>query len=162
MCGGFWPNNKQKESEEQTFKIGPYSCIIPRRSTHERVQKVRWRHIGRRPGIVLLGIHESETDTQARACADTHARHHQIGRSRLKSRIEPYLPPSSGLLVPAKYRCVLLINLVRIGRRGHFITLHHNNINLYAIAQKGLQKDLFDQEGWRAMIKGDVFTRANF
>lgn len=31
---------KKKESEEQTFEIGSYSSIVPRCSTHERVQKV--------------------------------------------------------------------------------------------------------------------------
>lgn len=31
---------KKKESEKQTFEIGSYSSIVPRCSTHERVQKV--------------------------------------------------------------------------------------------------------------------------
>lgn len=69
-------NNIQMESEEQTFKIGPNAGVIPGRSTHERVQKVRWRHVGRRSGIVLLGIRESEIDKSARA--HTHTRTHAV------------------------------------------------------------------------------------
>lgn len=44
-----------------------------------------------------------QTHRRGRAGAHAHARH-QIGRSQLKSRTDPYLPLSSRLMVPAKYR----------------------------------------------------------
>lgn len=64
--------------DTQTFEIRSYSRVVARRSTHERIQKVGRRHVGGGPGVVLLGIHNSETSHPARSQTEVTAQTQEL------------------------------------------------------------------------------------
>lgn len=83
---------KHKDRDKQTFKIRSYSRIIPRRATHEWVQKVWWRQVGGWSGIVLLSVHNSGTHTWWEKSLDHTSQSSESG-------VKPYLSPSSCIAV---------------------------------------------------------------
>lgn len=105
VCGGFCSppltNNNKRRVKNKPLKFGLIRASYPdvrpisesRKSDGDKLEEDL-------ESYSLASTSLKQTHRRGRAGARTHARH-QIGRSRLKSRSEPHLPPSSVLLVPA-------------------------------------------------------------